>query len=250
MSRPCEARSLLRAGPLLLCSVALASPASAQPAAGRDAAPVDLTGYWVSLITQEWPQRMLTPPKGDHRYIPLNEAGRAEAALWNPENDDLAGNECRGYAAPAIMWLPSRLHITWQDDVTLRVDIDTGMQTRLFHFGDSQALGPPTWQGHSVARWEHATDESGSATAALGGALHVDTTHLRAGYLQKNGVPFSDETFMTEYLSLIAEGGREYLLVQIFVEDPRYLSDHWVRTAIFRREPSGDSWSPTPCSAY
>lgn len=225
-----------------LCAIALAAAAHAQaqaPASGRAAAPIDLTGYWVSLITQEWPERMLTPPTGDYRYIPLNEAGRAEAQRWNPGNDEQGGNACRGYAAPAVMRLPGRLHIVWADEQTLRVDIDTGTQTRLFHFGEPDALGPPTRQGHSVARW-----------TLDGSALRVDTSHLRPGYLQKNGVPFSGDTFMSEYFNLVSAGGVDYLLVQIFVDDPTYLNEHWVRTVAFRREPDGEGWNPTPCSAY
>jgi hypothetical protein len=77
---------------------------------------------------------MITPAEGDYSYVPLNAEGRRAANAWDPARDAAAGEECKGYAAPAIMRLPSRVHITWQGDNTLKLDIDTGMQTRVFHF--------------------------------------------------------------------------------------------------------------------
>src|SRR5690606_17788199 len=126
------------------------STAQAQPPAGnateealpaREIAPIDITGHWVPLITDDWVDRMITPPKGDYSYIPLNAEGRRVADTWDPARDEAAGEQCKGYAAPAIMRLPSRVHITWEDDNTLKLDIDTGMQTRLFHFGETEAQG-------------------------------------------------------------------------------------------------------------
>jgi hypothetical protein len=218
-------------------------------AIGRDYAPLDITGNWVSLITDEWQVRMMTPVRGDYRYVPLNEVGQAIADRWDPERDDSVGESCKAYAAPAIMRLPSRLRISWQDDVTLRVDIDTGTQTRLFHFGEFSEE-PPSWQGSSVAVWEPSGDAA-AVTDDPSTALRVDTTNLRSGYLQKNGVPFSENTYMTEYFSLLStDDGTQYLIVQIFVDDPTYLTDHWVRTATFRREMNDESWNQTPCTAY
>ena len=95
----------------------------------------------------------------------------------------------------------------------------------------------------------------GGAPTSLGevkrlGTLHVDTSNLRAGYLRKNGVPFSEDAFMTEYYNLIVEDdGAQYLVIQTFVADPRYLSRHFVRTLQFKREPDGSKRNPIPCSA-
>jgi hypothetical protein len=230
------------------------------PTTGRAGAPIDITGHWVSLITDDWVFRMITPAKGDYSFLPLNEEGRRVADTWDPARDTAAGEECKGYAAPAIMRLPSRVHITWQDDNTLKLDIDNGMQTRLFHFGKREPEGPRTWQGWSTAEWELSgnTDRQmvfADARTSLGnvqrhGDLKVDTTHLRAGYLRKNGVPFSEDAFMTEYYNLIIEeDGTQYLVIQTFVEDPRYLRSHFVRTLQFKREPDGSKRNPIPCSA-
>src|SRR5690606_19155033 len=101
----------------------------------REAAPYDLTGYWVSVVTEDWRWRMMTPPSGDYASIPITAAGRQVADAWNLEADASQGNECRPFGAGGIMRVPGRLHIHWEDDDTLRIDTDAGSQTRMFHFG-------------------------------------------------------------------------------------------------------------------
>jgi len=250
----------------LVTSTVLFRPADAQqrraapatpPATAKAAAPIDITGHWVSLITDDWVYRMITPAKGDVSYVPLNPEGRRVADAWDPARDEAAGEQCKGYAAPAIMRLPSRVQISWQDDNTLKLDIDTGMQTRLFHFGQTEAQGARSWQGWSAASWQLSgtTEQFYPGPTSLGqikraGSLKVDTTNLRAGYLRKNGVPFSENAFMTEYYNLVVEDdGNQYLVIQTFVADPRYLTGHFVRTMQFKREPDGSKRNPVPCSA-
>ncbi len=96
---------------------------------------MDLTGYWVAVVTEDWRYRMLTPDKGDFTGIALNGAGRAVMQKWDPAADQAGGEACRSYGAAAIMRTPTRLHITWQDGNTLKVETDAGQQTRLLHFG-------------------------------------------------------------------------------------------------------------------
>jgi hypothetical protein len=251
-----------------LVGVALSTGAFAQgraaappaPANGKAGAPIDITGNWVSLISDDWVYRMITPKKGDYLYVPLNPEGRRVADTWDPARDQAAGEECKGYAAPAIMRLPSRVQITWQDDNTLKLDIDNGMQTRLFHFGQKDPQGARSWQGWSYARWEISgnTDRQpnfAGTNTSLGdvkrqGSLHVDTSNLRAGYLRKNGVPFSEDAFMSEYYNLIVEeDGSQYLVIQTFVEDAKYLTRHFVRTLQFKRERDASKRTPVACSA-
>src|SRR5450631_782245 len=81
--------------------------------AARDFAPIDLTGYWVSVITQVWRFRMVTPAKGDYASVPLTAAALSAADAWDPAKDEAAGEQCRSYGAPAVMRNPERLHITW-----------------------------------------------------------------------------------------------------------------------------------------
>src|SRR5689334_1679938 len=124
-------------------------------ASARESAPLDLTGQWVSLVTDDWRWRMVMPPKGDVLYLPVNDAGRRAAEQWDPSKDEAAGEACRAYGAGGIMHMPGRLRISWDNDNTLKLETDTGQQTRLFNFGASQApSGEPTWQGFSAAVWE------------------------------------------------------------------------------------------------
>jgi len=219
----------------------------------RDAAPIDLTGYWVSYVTENWRYRMVTPAKGEYRRIPASPAALPLINAWDPAADERAGNQCKSYGAGAIMSVPGRLHITWQDADTLRIETDAGTQTRLFHFsqGASAAAsatspGPRSWQGESTATWEPAT----GGNAGGGGSLRVVTSNLRAGYLRKNGVPYSERTTVTEHFDVapLPDGGR-LLLVTTIVEDPVYLTGLYVVSPHFKKEPDGSKWDPTPCSS-
>src|SRR5882724_4818569 len=104
------------------------------PITPRTAAPIDITGYWVALITEDWRWRMLTPAKGDYASVPINDEGRRVADSWNLSKDDAAGLSCKPYGIGNIMRMPGRMHITWQDDNTLKAEFDAGTQTRLLHF--------------------------------------------------------------------------------------------------------------------
>src|SRR3984893_4145286 len=125
----------------------------APPKTPREARPKDRTGSSGSVVTELWRYRMLVPDKNDYQFVPLNPEGRKVAATWDPAKDQASGNECKSYAAPAIMQVPGRLHIYWQDDSTLRIDTDSGTQTRLIHFGGSAPENTAAeWQGYSLAR--------------------------------------------------------------------------------------------------
>lgn len=214
--------------------------------AAREAAPIDLTGYWVSYVTENWRYRMVTPAKGEYRRIPVSPAAVPIINAWDPAADERAGNQCKSYGAGAIMNVPGRLHITWQDANTLRIDTDAGTQTRLFRFTPraSAAAARPTWQGESTARWERVTEPD------TGGSLRVVTSNLRAGYLRKNGVPYSERATVSEHFDVapLPDGG-QLLLVTTVVEDPTYLNAPYVVSPHFKKEPDGSKWDPTPCSS-
>jgi hypothetical protein len=219
----------------------------AAPAA-RQAAPFDPTGYWVSVITEDWKLRMVTPGKGVYDALTLNPAGRKLADSWDPAADEKAGELCKAYGAPTIMRLPTRLHITWENDNTLRIDADTGTQTRRFYFGTAApAPGAPSLQGHSTAQWEMAAGRAGQPPA---GNLKVVTTNLRPGYIRKNGAPYSDKTTVTEYFDLHSlPNGDQWLSITTRVEDPVYFSRTMTNTSDFKKLPNANGWNPTPCSA-
>jgi hypothetical protein len=254
------------------------NPQPQPPRAPRAAAPFDLTGYWVSIVTQDWRWRMVTPRKGDYQGLQLTPAARKVADAWDPAKDEAAGEQCKSYGAPALMSVPGRLHITWQDDTTLKVDTDAGMQTRLLRFtlpqgqgaqGPSSvsdvktpADGPRTWQGVSQAQWLtprpnvplqlRPADRTADApdVRPTGGSLRVVTRNLRAGYLRKNGVPYSENVVLTEHWDLFKRSnGEEWLTITTQIEDPQYLSNVRLVAPLFKKEPDGSKWEPTPCSA-
>jgi hypothetical protein len=222
------------------------------PTTARASAPIDVTGYWVSVVNEDWRYRMVTPPKGDYGGVPMTAEARAVADAWDAAADEAAGLACRSYGAAAVMRVPGRLRVTWEDDDTLRVETDAGMQTRLFRFDTARAApGGPTWQGDSTARWERPGRGRGAApAAAAGGSLTVVTRNVRGGYLRKNGVPYSESAVVTEYFDVAPLPADErVLLVTTMVEDARYLRQPFIVSSHFRKEPDGSRWDPTPCSA-
>jgi hypothetical protein len=263
-------RSWIRFGALV--SVALAAAVNAQPPGGppgppqrpatpKAAAPIDLTGWWVSVVTEDWRWRMVTPLKGDFANIPATPAAHAVGAAWDPAKDEAAGERCKAYGAPAILRRPGRLHITWADDATLRIETDEGTQTRLLHFSSAApAAEQPSLQGWSTARWEGPLTGVAPPEAfaigtqpragAQGRALEVVTTHLRPGYLRANGIPFGANVELSEYFDTFKEpNGTEWFVVTTIVRDPEFLVGPWVTTTNFKREPNGAKFRPTPCSA-
>ena len=223
------------------------------PPLPRLAAPVDLTGYWVSLVTEDWRYRMTTPPKGDFVSVPLNPEGQRIANQWDPARDEASGNQCKAYGAGGLMRIPGRLHVTWQDDSTLKVEADAGTQTRLFHFGAPQGQGGD-WQGVSTASWDRSLSPLGfqffGAPPSSGGSLAAVTTKLKPGYLRKNGVPYSANAVITEYWDrLDVPQGDSLLVVSAEVVDPTYLAQPFWTSTHFKKQNDASGWNPTPCSA-
>ena len=239
------------------------------PATPRAAAAFDMTGYWVSEVTEKWRFRMIVPDKGDYTQVPLNPEGRKIANAWDPARDEAAGEACRSYGAAALLQVPGRLHITWQDDNTLRLDTDSGTQTRLLRFGTATPPnGAPTWQGQSVAIWGGteprdrrdgqggpATDDEGNLLVARdrrdSDYLKVTTTRMRPGYLQKNGVPYGANALLEEYFDLASDPYTKntWLLVTTVVTDAQYLNEPLIMHSHFKKLPDASGWDPTPCRA-
>ncbi|MDY6946880.1 MAG: hypothetical protein SXG53_14280 [Pseudomonadota bacterium] len=199
----------------------------------RESAPIDLTGYWVSIVSEEWRWRMMTPPKGDRASIPLNQKARDEMNKWDPKDPQ----QCKAFGAAGMIRNPMRARFSWVDDNHLRLETDHGQVTRDFHFGGSRpANGAPSMQGDSVASWE-------------GGALKVVTTNLAPGFLRKNGVPYSDQTVLTEYFDRYSAAGKDFVTVTTIVSDPMYLTRDFIVTTDFKLLADGSAWRPTPCDA-
>ena len=230
------------------------------PPTGRQGAPVDLTGVWVSIVTEDWQWRMRTPPKGDFTAVPLNGAGMAAANAWDLSQD----GRCEAYGVGGIMRMPGRVRIGWQDDSTLKIETDAGQQTRLLHFpgaGPAAAVnvGSRTLQGYSVAEWQRSlgfdafgfglTPERGSAPQRWG-SLKVVTTNMLPGWLRRNGVPYSDKATITEYYARFThpEAG-DWFIVTTIVDDPTYLQGNFITSSNFKKESNDSKWDPKPCRA-
>ena len=250
------------------------------PQPARTSAPVDLTGYWVAVVSEDWRHRMATPKKGDFESLSLTAEGSRVANAWDLAKDDAAGLQCKAFGVGGIIRQPGRLHITWQDDNTLKMEFDAGTQTRILNFDRTkQATGEKTWQGHSIAQWENPPGggrggaavraQLGNSTGPIapggggrgqrggpalasslnqGGSLKVVTTNFREGYLRKNGVPYSETATITEYFHrLPSEPGEDtWLLVITAIEDPKYLNgaslhEHSIQTRTRRIEVGADS---------
>ncbi len=248
----CVALCALAVGPSGIAAQQARQPQPPQTAQARPA--LDLTGVWVSVITEDWRYRMVTPAKGDYwsytpargdsvatATVPLNPAGRKVADAWDLALDVARGNQCRPFGVGNIMRMPGRVKIAWQDPNTLKLEYDAGTQTRLLHFDTARKPeAVKTWQGSSVATWEFNGEAPGS--------LKVVTTNMRAGYLRKNGVPYSENMNLTEYFDRHTEtNGDQWFTVTTIVDDPQYLTGSFITTTHFKKEPDASKWQPTPC---
>jgi len=181
--------------------------------------------------------------------FPMTVESKKVADAWDPAKDEAAGEQCKGYGAAGIMRLPTRLHVTWQDANTLRMDTDFGTQTRVFHFGDWKSTGgTPTWQGDSVATWAPRRVLAAPSSPKARG-LKVVTTNMRPAYLRRNGVPYSAQATLTEYFDVFPEPDGDMMIVTTIVDDPVYLYNPLIVASHFKKEPNGAKWDPTPCSA-
>jgi hypothetical protein len=215
----------------------------APPASPWASAPIDLTGYWVSVVNEDWRWRMVTPPKGDYASVPMTDEARKVADTWDVSKD----GQCEAYGAAALMRMPTRVHITWEGDNVLKIETDAGQQTRRLRFDRTAQAGARSLQGNSVAEWERPAG-AGRGGPGPGGNLKVVTTNLRAGWLRKNGVPYSENAVVTEYYDrFAAPNGDQWFSVTTIVEDPQYLNQPFVTSSHFKKEPHGSKWSPSPC---
>lgn len=236
----------------------------APPQQGRVGAPVDLTGTWVSVVTEDWLHRMVTPDPGDYTTIQgvMNAQARKVADSWTPAMD----GRCEAYGVAGLMRMPGRLRISWQDDYTLKIESDAGQQTRLLRFNrpgqpaptsTAIAAEPRTLQGYSVAEWVRG---GGAQDAFLGGrvgaaggtqrwgSLRVVTTNMLPGWLRRNGVPYSQNTTVTEHFTRFTHpDAGDWFVVTTVVEDPTYLTQPFITSSNFKKEPNESKFAPVPC---
>jgi hypothetical protein len=212
----------------------------------------------VSVVTEDWQWRMRTPPKGDVTSVPLNPQGIQVANSWDPSKDGM----CEAYGVGGIMRMPGRLKISWQDDTTLKIETDAGLQTRLLHFATpgspvNTANAPRTLQGTSVAEWQRSggafdafLERGAGAGQPRWGSLKVVTTNMLPGWLRRNGVPYSQNAVVTEYFTRFSNpDAGDWFVVTTVVEDPTYLQQSFITSSNFKKEPNDSKWMPIPCKS-
>jgi hypothetical protein len=236
------------------------------------AAPVDLTGYWVSIVTEDWIERMSpdSPPSGTGGGIGGfgggggggRGRGGGVGAPGGGAPAAVTSDPCRVYAAGGSLRVPGRLHITWADENTLKVEMDAGTQTRLFHFNVAQPeAGAKSLQGYSIATWD--TGGGGGGFGGFGGggggarggggrgggaprwgSLKVVTTNLSGGYLLSSRDTYSENATLTENFTRHSDFGTEYFTATVIIDEG---GRQRITSSTFKREADGSKFEPTGC---
>jgi hypothetical protein len=204
-------------------------PASAQ---------VDLSGMWAPVFHEDQIERVPGPEIGDYSGLPINDAARLRADSWMSSLLTLPEHQCKPHPSTYGFRGVGQLRI-WEDrdPATQRlIKIHTHIQWQAQHreiWMDGRphpsALAPHTWQGFSTGRYD-------------GDVLVVTTTHLKAGWMRRNGLPLSDRATMTE--RFFRHG--DQLTHVMMIEDPVYLSEPLVKSNGFQMIPNG-TMEPYPC---
>ena len=216
-------------GIAVMLGVAIARPASAQ---------IDLSGIWAPIMHEDSVERAAGPDIGDFLGLPINDAGRQRGETWSAEILTMEEHTCKPHPSTYGFRGVGNLRITNTYDPTTfdvtKIDAHIQWMEQLREIWlDGRArppdFAPHTWQGFSTGRWE-------------GSALVVETTHLKAGWMRRNGLALSDRARMTE--RFIRHGD---LLTHVsIIEDPIYLSEPLVKTSGFRLT-TGVTIQPYPC---
>jgi len=215
----------------VLLMVAGAAPASAQ---------VDLSGIWAPLFHEDQPERVPGPDVGDYAGLPITDADRLRAESWDASLLTLPEHQCKPH--------PSTYGFRGVGNLRISniVDEETQQLTKIFTHIQWQEQEreiwmdgrphPPeyaahTWQGFSTGHWE-------------GNVLVVETDHLKAGWVRRNGLALSDQAHMTE--RFIRHGN---LLTHVYIiEDPYYLSEPLIKTNGFQLT-ADLTMAPYPCQS-
>ena len=213
---------------VMLMVAACASPAFAQ---------MDFSGEWAPRFWEDQPERVPGPELGDYLGIPINDAARLRAAAWEASIQTLSEWQCRPHSADYIWRGPSNLKIAKEVDPVSREIVAFHAEwlrsvDRPVYLDDRphpSPNAPHTWAGFSTARWE-------------GDMLTVVTTHLKEGYVRRNGLPRSDKATLTEHW--IRNG--DFLTVMTMVNDPVYLTEPFVRTTDYELNVN-QQIPPYPC---
>lgn len=200
-----------------------------RPAVNPASAPaVDLSGYWTPPMHEDALERGGGSELGDYAGFALNEAGRLWALSYDPSRVTLKHHQCDAYVAPYQMRATGNFRI-WEErdpyDQHL-VAIHVWAQTTEGHrviWMDGRPH-PPAWAPHSFRGF--------STGKFVGNALVVYTTHMKQGWLRRNGTPESDQATLTDFF--VRHG--DHLINTTVVTDPVFLSEPEVRSNDYYRQ--------------
>jgi hypothetical protein len=203
-------------------------------------AQIDLTGNWNPLFSEDQEERVAGPAIGDYLGLPINDAARMKADAWDAEVLTLPERQCiphpstYGFRGIGLLRISTDVDDATQKPIKINTHIQWMEQKREIWLDDRPH--PPeyaahTWQGFSTGRWE-------------GDTLVVTTTHLKAGWIRRNGLPLSDRATMEE--RFIRHGN---LLTHVsMVQDPYYLTEPLIKTNGFRLDLTAQM-QPYPCES-
>src|SRR5262245_40707298 len=213
--------------------VAIGAPLMGQapqiPSASAGAPAVDLSGYWSPALHEDLMERGAGSEIADYGGFPVNEAGRLWALSYDPSRVTLRHHQCEAYLAPYQMRALGNFRI-WEerDSHTQRlIAIHVWAQTTEGHriiWMDGRTH-PPAWAPHTFKGF--------STGQFVGNALTVYTTHLKQGWLRRNGAPESDQATVIEYI--VRHG--DHLTDTTVVTDPVFLTEPEVRSNDYSRQP-------------
>ena len=210
----------------------------ALPLTSRTAlAQADFSGVWQPRYQEDFPERIPGPELVDYLGLPINDAARQFAESWDPSRITLLEEQCRVHVSPYIYRGPTNLriweekHPVTQDLIAIKHYISTYEQTRTIYMDGRSHPGPNeahTWMGFSTGRWE-------------GDMLVVETTHLKQGWVRRNGLPMSDQAHMTEYFVRYGDiMSHTFVLIDpVFLTEPLVKSQDFVRSA---RDLAAQTW--------
>ena len=217
---------------IILASLTVAL--AAMLASGNLRAEADLTGYWDNIIQEDFGYRLAGPAVGDYSGLPINDAARAIADKWNPEDGYKPENQCKMHGAAYIMRSPIRFFLSYDDDVTIsmKIELEMGRERKIYLDG-RPVEGPSTEMGHSTGVWN-------------GDMLTVTTINMTEKYIRRNGVPNSEQAVMTEHFIR----HDEYISLISIIEDPVYLTQPLIRSVSFRKRDDEFKWVRFDCEVY
>jgi len=201
----------------------LSAQTSAPPSPG-----LDLSGYWTPAMHEDALERGAGSEIGDYAGFALNEAGRLWALSYDPSRVTLKHHQCDAYVAPYQMRATGNFRM-WEErdphDQRL-VAVHIWAQTTEGHrvvWMDGRPH-PPAWAPHSFAGF--------STGQFVGNALMITTTHIKQGWLRRNGTPESDQATVTDFI--VRHG--DHLTDVTIITDPVFLTEPEVRSNDYYRQ--------------